>query len=350
MSTRILYIGIALAFVNFFLFDQRDATDLASTSSLPEPTTNQSMPLSAWNIAESEAEKLLSQTTSRETISCLVADKAKTQTVVKDALAGKYKSSSSSFASDEASGASYVPLPALNLGMPKCGTLSQHDFFSCAGYRSAHYFLNNKKESYKIGNIFIGTCMRDVANLGLPVLSTCVPNLDAVTQIDANCNFGRDCEFGQFHVSSHKLRDDCFFPQLSLLEEIHEEDPNATFLLPFRPFEDWVNSLDNWNGGLDNMSRCNLPNLPRGIPDLDKPRTDQIKVMGQFLCSHVVHVRNFVKAHPSHALIEYDLYDTETTSDLMGKLFPNVKDKTESTDCWQHISHKGDVHQGDKIV
>jgi hypothetical protein len=32
---------------------------------------------------------------------------------------------------------------------------------------------------------------------------------------------------------------DTFFPQVELLDEIHEENPNATFILMFRNMSDW---------------------------------------------------------------------------------------------------------------
>lgn len=284
---------------------------------------------------------MLSKARNRETAACLVPDVKGTQALLKEALAGKYKSNAKT-ANPEAIKAAKVPLPALNLGMPKCGTTSQMDFFRCAGYKATHSILKDNSHQ--------GLCMRDASRAGLKPLETCTQGTDALTEMDSHSAFGIPYQLGGY--KSNAMRDDCFFPQLSLLEQMHEDDPNATFLLAFRPIEDWVDSAMNWADGfgIEEFSTCDLPNSPRGVPDLSLPKEDTYAHMAQFICSHVIHVRNFVEAHPTHALIEYDLYDKPTTASFLGQIFPSVKTGGDSSDCWQHVSHKSDIHKGDKVI
>ena len=67
--------------------------------------------------------------------------------------------------------------------------------------------------------------MRDAASVGLPPIATCALHTKAFMQVDAKLPMG-------FTVGSFrgKSREECFFPQLSLLEELHTENQNLTFV------------------------------------------------------------------------------------------------------------------------
>jgi len=291
----------------------------------------------AWEIALEEADRVLSQGDYR-TASCLMPDTAKTATLVKDAKTKKYKKPSNT-ANKKSSDVSLLPLPVLNLGMPKCGTTSALAFFRCAGYQATHSAS---------GNFCPGLCMRDAAYASLPVLESCAQGVDAMLEMDCSGAFGQEYKMGLYE--SPKTRDDCFYPQLSLLENFHEEDPNATFLLEFRPVDDWVESFLNWLGKkITEVQLCNAPNLPRGVPNVQDPK-DIHETMVHFMCSTVIHARNFVRDHPSHALVEIDLYDTETNGEVLGTLFPKTQDNSKADECWGHTSHGHDLHKGDNTA
>ena len=81
-------------------------------------------------------------------------------------------------------------------------------------------------------------------------------------QMDAQFPDGGDDNVETPAARGH--RDGCLFPQLTLLEEIHEEAPDATFVLSFRPVEDWIESAAGWRDMLERFSLCHLLNLPRG--------------------------------------------------------------------------------------
>ena len=295
---------------------------------------------SALNEAMIEAKKLLSSrnssTTGGELPSCLVPDKAKTKALALAAM--KSQSVFLPFSKDpntKHKSYSRLPLPVLNMGMPKCGSSTLYEFFGCIGFSATHW--NYGTETFE------ALCMRDAANAGLPVLSTCAHGTDALTQLDITYPFGFERDFAskqkqqlsQAHFLSNKLRDDCFFPQLSLLEEIHAESPDATFVLNFRPVEDWARSIQNWGDMMPRFQACDLPNLPRGYPEDLTNKEEVQEIMMLWFCSHVVNLRNFVKAHPSHALVEIDLYDTDLSKRMMSIFFPS-KQEGKSKQCWGH--------------
>ncbi|KAL3932814.1 MAG: hypothetical protein SGBAC_010679 [Bacillariaceae sp.] len=226
------------------------------------------------------------------------------------------------------------PKPYLNVGFPKCGSSTLFDFFTCLGYRATH-FTNNT-----LGD-FEGICMRDATVLnGLPPLKTCAKDMDAILQMDVEYPLGID---GYFH---RPFRDECFFPQLSLLEEFHRESPQATFLLTFRPIQDWIKSISGWGSTvmLNRFQLCDFPNLPRGIPEDLENKTQVYAAMAEFWCSHVLHLRNFVREFPSHSLIEMTLEDTMTSAQIMYGLFPTKVNPNKTSEltselsngCWGH--------------
>ena len=59
----------------------------------------------------------------------------------------------------------------------------------------------------------------------------------------------------------------CHWPQVDLLDEIHAESPEATFLLTMRDFDAWYGSMAGWNGYDQRLGRCRLGAYPGGIHD-----------------------------------------------------------------------------------
>jgi hypothetical protein len=129
----------------------------------------------------------------------------------------------------------------------------------------------------------------------LPVLQSC-GNYSAYAQMD------------------NGSLNNCFWPQLSALDEIHQEAPNATFVFLFRDVDSWIRSFTNFRGGrlLRAFKRCRSK-----VPYNEGTKPEQLK---QFVCNSVNHARNFVAAHPSHQLLEIVLDDPET-GNIVSKVF-----------------------------
>ena len=286
-----------------------------------------------WAQAIKEADEMLSKENS-DTImpSCLIPNKHATMELVQQQLLA-HQQSSQSDQTTMTQPPPLVPLPIMNLGMPKTGSTTLFEFLTCAGLRGTHQILGSHVLSgHKSPITFEGVCMRDAVNNGLPPIGTCAPNEQFMMQMDSEFPLG----FGTRTFVANEHRDECYFPQLELLEEFHREVPNATFIMNFRPIEHWIHSMRKWYGMFARFRVCNLPNKPRGIPQNITDDAEFTIELKRFLCSHVLHFRQFVQDHPSHKLIELDLYDTNTSSYVMSTLFPNSQ--TMDPPFWQHAN------------
>ena len=94
----------------------------------------------------------------------------------------------------------------------------------------------------------------------------------------------------------------CFYPQITHLQEIHKEAPNATFVLNRRDYSAWVHSVQKWSvSGLSPMHQRMAQCQPFG------PKTSNREDLIEWHKEQVQRIRKFVRDHPSHALIEVDV-------------------------------------------
>ncbi|KAG7374818.1 hypothetical protein IV203_013913 [Nitzschia inconspicua] len=304
-------------------------TPIVSTPVMPS-----SAYISRWERAILEAEAMLANSSDGGVPSCLLPNTKGTADMLDRLLRQRDQKPSGV---NSSSTDPLLSLPVLNVGMPKTGSSTLASFFKCSGFKGSHHYLSKVLANDKRSKEIQAPCMRDAARLGLPILKSCAENEEYLMQMDAEYPF---TESMSDHISS-KFRDDCFFPQLELLEALHDEAPNATYILPFRPITDWIKSMKSWNHMLSRFSKCNFPNMRMGLPEnLQKPEPD----LKQFLCSHVLHVRHFVEEFPSHNLIELDLYDQGTSGSVLSTLFPK-RNRTTQGSCWGHANAKASVPQ-----
>lgn len=141
-------------------------------------------------------------------------------------------------------------------------------------------------------------------------------NRRAFTEI--NHNWGKGC-----------------FPQIQLLDELHDIAPNSTFIFTFRPIHDWIKSMEVWGKPTKMFVRSKSWVVPGLQKFVDSVRTDHKLNLAKFWCSHTLHMREYVKEYPSHALIELDLYDKNGTESLMFDLFQHdAKPLRHTQSCW----------------
>jgi hypothetical protein len=118
-------------------------------------------------------------------------------------------------------------------------------------------------------------------------------------------------------------------------DEIHQEYPSTTFILNFCPINDWIASVKAWS---DLSVRWRKPGCFDRIPGLiisEGGTDDQFHMdLPRWWCSHIKHVRAFVKQHPSHKLIELDLYDETRSAATMASLFNRKRS------CWGHKNER----------
>ncbi len=210
-----------------------------------------------------------------------------------------------------------LPLPILNLGYPKVGSTTLEDFFNCIGMKANH----NQE----------GSSMFERVAEGKSVFKKHKSMPQAFCQLDENSHEG-------------------YYPQISLLDEMHAAYPNSTFVMNFRPISDWIRSMQRWRQMPSRMSRFLVPGLVltqdqaqnvqaywqahrRNETKKRLPRISNTQ-LAKWWCGHVLHLREYITEYPSHALIELDLY-SNTTNAVMYDLFQaDAKNGVKGVQCW----------------
>jgi hypothetical protein len=101
-----------------------------------------------------------------------------------------------------------------------------------------------------------------------------------------------------------------FFPQHFRIQELHESYPNATWILNWRDFDAWIESVVKW--GTNDRLHDQFMNeyfMQGAIPILPKSNniTATKEIMKKIYDDHHQLVRDFVQRHPSHALVEVNI-------------------------------------------
>lgn len=200
----------------------------------------------------------------------------------------------------------HLSKPFINVGMPKMGTSSLHNYFCCGNHTSSHWVC----ESH-----LCSICMENATKHGNPPLKTC-GNYDVWSQMDNGV----------------------YFPQIELLDQLHEESPSATFILMFRNITDWYRSLSAWPPTNSNRAAGNLARdiESRNITGLPPGKGKNEEEFSEWFCSHVQRVRSFVATHPSHSLVELNMADLDAGRQLEHAF--GVSEK-----CWGHVNKNAKV-------
>ena len=100
-----------------------------------------------------------------------------------------------------------------------------------------------------------------------------------------------------------------FFPQHFRIQELHEAYPNATWILNWRDFDSWIESVIQW--GMDDRLHDQFINeyyMQGAIQSLPGHNSTAIKeTMKKIYFDHHKLVRSFVQRHPTLALVEVNI-------------------------------------------
>jgi hypothetical protein len=156
------------------------------------------------------------------------------------------------------------------------------------------------------GVMSCGKRMRTNLKFGKVNIFDSIDMFDIYTEIDAQENNGG-----------------ITIPQWSFIQEIHDNFPSATWILNLRNPENWLNSIDQWEDLRKRLIDFPfLPILPTG-----KGKDDEDMI--QFYLHQAMRIRNFVKRHPSHTLVEVEI-DSPDAGQIMEAAFGISSEK-----CWK---------------
>jgi hypothetical protein len=286
-----------------------------------------------------------------------------------------------------------ISFPILHVGLPLVGNDFLKTFFrDCCTVGGATIHVTSKKVK---GGGLVGKKMMEAVHAGLPPLSAYfgigttagadddggsgsggnrdVPPAarrpQAFTQLDYTSVLPHTGS-SAFERVEDAAQDYSSFPQIQLLDEIHEDVPHATFVLPFRGptrggstpvgndyLEEWIDVAQNFHNFTERWAAMDdLPGLvlteeqrearaalrerqrdqPRNyiaLPDGDEGGTDATSEpmeklsdgqLRDWWCRHVRHVRRFVEHYPTHRLLELDLGDREAATARLLRWFPQT--------------------------
>jgi Sulfotransferase domain len=113
-----------------------------------------------------------------------------------------------------------------------------------------------------------------------------------------------------------------FFPQYFNIQDIHDHYPNATFILNTRPFDSWIKSVQDWGDDLDwqFVNEFYQRGVLEYLPNDRRNHTEMAEIMREVYDLHHKRVRQFVKEHPSHTLVEVPILHPNA-SEILGQAF-----------------------------
>ena len=102
-----------------------------------------------------------------------------------------------------------------------------------------------------------------------------------------------------------------FFPQQFRIQELHDSYPNATWILNWRDFDSWMDSVLKWGTTELHYQFLNEYYMQGAIPNIPSSNnmTQVREVMKKIYFEHFDLVRDFVREHPSHSLVEVNITD-----------------------------------------
>ncbi|KAL9187555.1 hypothetical protein ACHAXT_001658 [Thalassiosira profunda] len=195
----------------------------------------------------------------------------------------------------------------INVGFPKVGSLTLYEFLkSSPVINASHFWPCGGKDVYG-KPLPCAACIKSSIERGLPPLKTC-GDFGAYTQLD-NTPFKRD----------NITNGTCTFPQISYLNEMYEEAPNAIFVLPFRNVSKWIRSLGSFNSMRRRFTKfCEWPQY-----NFTKDAGKEDRDFERLYCQHVKHIRRFVVERPTLTLVEYAI-DQKDAGRYLSSVIPHL--------------------------
>lgn len=261
-----------------------------TTQQLNLPSYDISRPPSSLKLLEQIIEDQRDKTLDKQSDECFFPDTTATHDLANQVRSGRIMP---------------LPKPIINVGFPKAGSTTISKYFQCNNW--------NVPNRGQYGHKQMELLRRGEKH----ALAKSYPTADVEV-------------YGQVD-NSHGT---CAYPQIQFLEEIHEEFPNATFIMTSRPVDDWIRSVSRWYNLLDRLAGCHMiPGLlctgEKNDKGLNSCTPDNLR---HWWCSHVKHVREFTKRYPSHKLVEVNLYNNSETGQLLGDIFAT------NASCWGHAN------------
>jgi Sulfotransferase domain len=227
----------------------------------------------------------------------------------------------------------HLPLPVIVVGFPKSGTTSVWSFFRCAGIVAQHYCccgdVSDRPPCYT--HTFAECMLDNIGHNRSSPMQGC-GEYPVYAQLDGERSY-----FDKVLRKQPQLFLSHYLPQHFLLDEIHNFAPTATYVLPLRDPMAWAESVNHWFNMQVRVSNeyrwYNVSMVTDLLPRNQKkdiarlPETQALELLAKLYQDHTDKVRAFVRQHPSHALVEFNI-----THHDAGQILANAFGLPSS--CW----------------
>lgn len=217
----------------------------------------------------------------------------------------------------------YAKLPIFAVGLPKSGSTSVLDFMRCGGFRNARtsHFSCGKADAPPM---FCGQCAHANFVAKRPLLHGC-GDFDVWAEIN--------------YTPEGERTGECFFPQVSALQQLFDYAPNATWVLPTRPANHWVDSVVAWGTMQQDLTACDLDDLPAG-------EGNETAALARFYEAHTAKVRAFARRHASTlTLVEVEIEHEAAAAHAMSAAFGIDASCWGVSNCKSSCAERGEMMQ-----
>lgn len=236
-----------------------------------------------------------------------------------------------------------LPTPIIVMGFPKGGTSSIFSFFQQQGLRSQHWYCCKKQHHPAQGGprLMAGCLLNNLKKGNETNIFNGCGNLDVFSEINGprkarnhptiRNKKGYLLDDGSFDFDGPGER--LFFPQRFRIQELHDSYPNATWILNWRDFDPWIDSVMKWGSVELHYQFLNEFYMQGAIPSIPPSSNLTLvkEVMKKIYLEHFDLVRDFVREHPSHALVEVNITDKNASMVLAEAFGLN-------TTAWKHVN------------
>ena len=175
----------------------------------------------------------------------------------------------------------YSKVKIILVGIQKSGTTSYQEWFTAIGLKSAHWQV---KEG-SVGALIFYAKMKN-----LPLLHY-LQDYDAITELNRSSPIS-----GRFA---------CYYPQISDMEGLYRENPDALFILNTRNIQKQVDSMRRSGNAGNVLRNC--------IEYLKDNKTGEPIALDAWILQHNSKVRKFFEARPEANFVEVALETFNST-------------------------------------
>lgn len=242
-----------------------------------------------------------------------------------------------------------VPEPVIVVGLPKSGTTTIWNFFNCSNVVAQHYCSKGDVSTHP-------PCHNN-----LPTMATCIlrnmsrgkgktrtrtllegcgdyqvyAQIDGERPVKHNRNTNKTGSLSETGRLNEDFKMRHFLPQHFYLDELHHHAPNATYILPLRKASDWADSVYNWfrmryyvYSEYKSFNRSSI-----GFDYNPDDKLGTLQWLERIFQEHTQMVRNFVRQHPSHLLVEVNM-TSSSDEGAAGRQMSQIFGLPE--ECWGH--------------